>query len=192
MDDVEDWITRIAVPHQMSRLVVIGFGDNGNSRVIDIRNVVADTSPRFPGVRAIDLWDTLREVPVVPPRRRRVDAYLRDIKVSQGATRWVMLSLNPNLTTPFHYTSTLDLVVVLRGEVALGLEEDEITLRAGDHVIVPGAMHFWRTGSSACSMSVMHCGVAPADSKSVAPEDRRKELKLEMWEVICRSLSWLA
>jgi quercetin dioxygenase-like cupin family protein len=176
----------------MSQLVVIGLGDDGRSRVVDIRDVASGSSSCFPGAQANDLWDTLRETPSVLPRRRCHDGNFRDIKVPPGASRWVMLSLAAHLRTPFHHTPTLDLVVVLRGEVVLGLEEGELTLRAGDHAIIPAAMHSWKTGSLACAISVMHYGVAtPLDEKDDL-ECKRQAMKLEMWEALCRSLLWLA
>jgi mannose-6-phosphate isomerase-like protein (cupin superfamily) len=46
-----------------------------------------------------------------------------------------------------HATDTLDVNVIIRGEVALLLEEGRsVTLRAGDSVVIPGVAHGWRAG----------------------------------------------
>jgi quercetin dioxygenase-like cupin family protein len=48
-----------------------------------------------------------------------------------------------------HYTDTLDLVTVLRGEVTLVVGRSEVTLRPGDSVIQqPGVPHSWENRSA--------------------------------------------
>ncbi|WP_345417480.1 cupin domain-containing protein [Pseudonocardia xishanensis] len=48
----------------------------------------------------------------------------------------------------FHSTESVDVNVVLSGEVVLELDEGEVTLRAGDLVVVNGSRHAWQNRSS--------------------------------------------
>lgn len=44
----------------------------------------------------------------------------------------------------FHVTQTVDLVMVLEGEVSLELDTGEVPLRTGDCVVQRGTRHAWR------------------------------------------------
>ncbi|OLL75962.1 hypothetical protein Ae168Ps1_4366 [Pseudonocardia sp. Ae168_Ps1] len=48
----------------------------------------------------------------------------------------------------FHSTESVDVNVVLAGEVVLELDEGEVTLRTGDLVVVNGSRHAWQNRSS--------------------------------------------
>lgn len=56
-----------------------------------------------------------------------------------------------------HRTDSLDVVVVVTGEIVLVLEADEVVLRQGDTLIVRGEMHAWRnrSGSPATIVSTV-------------------------------------
>lgn len=47
----------------------------------------------------------------------------------------------------WHQTSTVDLVLVLEGDLALQLDEGEVLLHPGDVVIQQGTKHAWHTRS---------------------------------------------
>lgn len=174
----------------MSRLAIVGHGDDGRSRVVDIRDVSGGISSYLYDARVRDLLHMSREPRPAPGRRH--DATVPDIEIAPGPTRWTMLSFEPGHATPLRGASTCDLVVVLQGEVALGLEDGELTLRVGDHAFIPAAIHSWRTGSLACTISVVHCGVMRPSHGTDDLEVKRRDMKREMWEVICRGLLWLA
>lgn len=59
-----------------------------------------------------------------------------------------------------HTTDTIDMEVVLRGEVILELDDgEEALLRAGDAVIQNGTRHRWRNpGSEPCVMAIFMVG----------------------------------
>jgi len=62
----------------------------------------------------------------------------------------------------FHRTSTIDLVVILAGEVWLGLDDGEVLLRRGDCAIQRGTWHTWRNrGTEPCVISAVMISTVP-------------------------------
>ncbi len=49
----------------------------------------------------------------------------------------------------FHTTATVDLVMVLEGEIALELDDGEVLLGPGDCVVQRATRHAWRNRSGA-------------------------------------------
>jgi quercetin dioxygenase-like cupin family protein len=145
----------------MSKFVVVGLGEKGQSKVAEIRDVEGGMTPRLPGVQWNRVWSTTQQPPeVVGPRRAKDWAWL-DIELPAAATRWAVFSFDAGLSTPFHHTATLDYDIVLQGEVTLALDEGEVVLQAGDCVVIPAAMHAWRTGAKGCTISVVYFGLEP-------------------------------
>jgi len=61
-----------------------------------------------------------------------------------------------------HKTSTIDYVVVLRGEMTLLLDEAEATLKAGDVVVQRGTNHDWVVrGNEPALLAVVMIGARP-------------------------------
>ncbi len=145
----------------MPRFVVIGLGEDGRSKVVEIRDIAAGMSPRLPGVGWNCAWSTLHQPPEIPWPRRGQDDEWMDLELPAGATRWALFTFEAGLSTPLHHTATLDYDVILDGEVTLGLDEGNILLRAGDCVLIPAAMHSWQTDARSCTISVVYSGLEP-------------------------------
>ncbi len=63
-----------------------------------------------------------------------------------------------------HYTDSVDLMIVLEGEI--GLEQDdgiEVTLRAGDVLVQNGAAHAWKKRSVPCRICMIALGAERND-----------------------------
>jgi hypothetical protein len=62
---------------------------------------------------------------------------------------------DPNM----HMTDSVDIVIVLSGEVGLEVEDGtEVTLRQGDVVVQNGAMHAWRYKDVPCRVCFVNLG----------------------------------
>jgi hypothetical protein len=67
-----------------------------------------------------------------------------------GTARFLRLVLpagsrgDADLDVAMHRTDTLDLILVAGGAVELVLDEGEVHLSAGDHVVIQGDVHGWR------------------------------------------------
>jgi len=65
-----------------------------------------------------------------------------------------------------HYTDSIDIIVVLEGEVGFRVDGgEEVTLHAGDVLVNNGASHAWRRGSVSCRVCMIAYG---ADRHAVA------------------------
>jgi quercetin dioxygenase-like cupin family protein len=146
------------------KFVIAGVGADGRSRVVEIRDVIAalKTGPEA-GSAVARLWMTLRQPPEnSPPRRPRDDQWL-DTGLAPGAAQWAVFTLDPRTYKGrFHHTSTVDFDIVLSGEVTLALEQDEVVLKAGDCVLIPGVVHNWVAGPRECVVSVVMCSLDAA------------------------------
>jgi quercetin dioxygenase-like cupin family protein len=61
-----------------------------------------------------------------------------------------------------HSTNTLDVTTVLRGEVYLVLDEEEILLKPTDTVIVQGVNHGWSNrGTEPCLLTAVMIDAIP-------------------------------
>jgi quercetin dioxygenase-like cupin family protein len=65
---------------------------------------------------------------------------------------WLRMPGDDPARPGMHRSETLDLMVVLDGQIALGLDDGEATLGPGDSVIQRGTVHRWRVvGESPCT-----------------------------------------
>jgi hypothetical protein len=76
-----------------------------------------------------------------------------------GVIRWCVTRFGPGYESKMHTTHTIDLDVVLDGELELVLDDGSVVLGPGDGVVVPGVRHAWRTKSGA---TFLYCLVSPA------------------------------
>jgi mannose-6-phosphate isomerase-like protein (cupin superfamily) len=63
-----------------------------------------------------------------------------------------------------HYTNSVDIFVVLEGEIHVGMDDGvEVTVRAGEVLVQNGAAHSWRRGSVAGRVCMIAVGAKRAD-----------------------------
>ena len=83
--------------------------------------------------------------------------------VEPGHVNWRLLDLPPHSTAPLHRTTSVDLGVVLKGEVVLELDDGvERILKEHDSVVQRGTIHAWhnRTDSIVRMMFI----ILPSDA----------------------------
>jgi quercetin dioxygenase-like cupin family protein len=82
--------------------------------------------------------------------------------------QWLRVSGEDESAPGMHATDTLDFMVVLDGQVVLGLDDGEYVLGAGDTVVQRGTRHRWKViGDRPCTWSVVM--VRPAPGAAPAP-----------------------
>ena len=131
--------------------VVTGLGSDGRSTVLEQRDL-----SESPGDRVV--FEAIAGTDDLPPRLLASLADHGDaanIGVPQVGSSWLIVKWPPNSDAYMHRTDTLDYDVVLTGQVTLLLEDGEVTLDAGDSVVIPGVRHGWRAGPEGCVSSVV-------------------------------------
>lgn len=144
------------------RRVVLGTGADGRSGVVS--DAPAECATETAAFRCIDLWnfqglptprdsnDRLPEsVEITPPNGMgtiRISRMLPDAAwagenyLEQLAEVGLAEGAEPS-DSILHETPTVDVNVVLSGEVYCVTETEEVLLRAGDSIVVPGVQHGW-------------------------------------------------
>ena len=83
---------------------------------------------------------------------------------------WLRVAGDDPAVPGMHATDTLDLVMVLDGEIVLGLEGGEYLLGAGDAVIQQGSRHRWKVvGDRPCTYLVTMLRAAAAGPPLLSP-----------------------
>ncbi|MCY4036691.1 MAG: hypothetical protein OXF64_04480 [bacterium] len=75
-----------------------------------------------------------------------------------GGVRWLFSRVAPGQCWEMHATPTIDLDVIIEGEMDLILDSGTVTLRAGDSALVTGR-HGSRGGPDGCLMSIILLGI---------------------------------
>lgn len=87
-----------------------------------------------------------------------------------GDDRWLRVRGDDEARPGMHTTDTLDIMVMLEGEVVLGLDDGEYHFRPGDVVVQRGTAHRWRVvGDRPCTYAVTMFRPDPAAPGSVTP-----------------------
>ena len=137
----------IALPQGMRRIVT-GHDANGRSYVVSDERV---TGGSFPNLFKTTGDDPFGPGPERTPRELKPTDSQR-LEPEVGGANFVFVTLPP--TPPdaelgWHRTETVDINVLLGGELILVLDTEERTLHPGDVVIQRNTMHAWKNPTSA-------------------------------------------
>ncbi|WP_158010869.1 cupin domain-containing protein [Tardibacter chloracetimidivorans] len=114
---------------------------------------------RVPGAALYNLWKA--SVPAETGDTTLIFDF-PNVHVDPGAVVWQVLDMPPGLKLPAHKTDTLDFVIVVSGEIALGVGDREIVVRAGDHIAQLDPIHYWHNqGDEVCRLSVVRVSNLP-------------------------------
>ena len=93
---------------------------------------------------------------------------LTDEQMAVFLERYIGIEAHDDPGDPaWHTTKTVDLIVVLSGEMDMELDEDRVHLGPGDVVIQRGTRHAWRnTGTEPCTAVAMLISAQPLDGNS--------------------------
>src|SRR5262245_16864970 len=114
------------------RFITTGVGPTGSSLIVESRTL--EGSARLHVTPDDSLADRPANMPAVDARR------------PPGTASWTIWEVAPDVVVGVHRTDTIDYDTVLRGEIVLVLDDDEVVLRPGDCLMLPGVVHGWRSG----------------------------------------------
>jgi quercetin dioxygenase-like cupin family protein len=127
------------------RRVVVGNDADAHSAVIlDDVSPHLQAHPTYPGVTVTELWSTRpgdRLDSDEDPVADRIGVRPSEL----GESRYYSVRIEPGLDIPLHITPTVDYHAVASGEITCVLERSEVTVRAGDVLVIKRAAHGWRT-----------------------------------------------
>ena len=177
------------------RRVVTGHDKSGRSMFLQdglAKNVKEMAS--MPGLALTDLWETTsapasnegkddaarRPVKLEPPRAGSIlrivefppDSAWRDNADAKAAFDSIGAGHakdKHNADPMMHKTSTVDYIIVLRGEIYAIMEKGETLLKAGDILIQRGTNHSWSVrGNEPCIVAAVLVGARPVGAASKA------------------------
>lgn len=121
----------------MPTLYITGLGPAGKSCVLKQQEL----SPEGDVFEALRFGAAATQLP-----EGGESAMLLESPTSPGGSVYNIYPWRPGQRTPMHRTITIDVDVVLQGSLLMELESEEVELRVGDCVIIPGIPHAWVSG----------------------------------------------
>jgi quercetin dioxygenase-like cupin family protein len=128
------------------RRVVTGHDGSGKATVA-IDEISRDVVSYRPGASIANIWSTAG-FPVdntgTADGAKEITATTRD-----DGTVFRVIEYAPGVTPRNHRTNSIDYAVVLSGEIDMELDDQVVTLRAGDVLVQRGTIHNWVNRSNA-------------------------------------------
>jgi mannose-6-phosphate isomerase-like protein (cupin superfamily) len=135
------------------RRVVTGHDQTGKSVVLSDGPPPQHHPMHGPEVGAdfFEIWHSTRPVPLLSATESEPNERAFTIMPASGHLLRIIEIYPPargGKRTVMHRTSTIDYVVVIKGEIVLVLDDSEVTLRQGDVVVQRGTDHAWENRAS--------------------------------------------
>ena len=189
------------------RRVLTGHDRDGRSTIIaDGIAPNMKEMPSFPGLALTDLWETTA---APADNDGHADAAARPVRLEppKNGTIFRIVEFPPDSSRPndsdgaagfkaigaahaqdrrssdpmMHKTSTIDYIVVLKGEIYAVLDKGETLLRPGDVFVQRGTNHSWSVrGSEPCVIAVVLVNAKPVSAgkkKAAARKPAKKSAK---------------
>jgi mannose-6-phosphate isomerase-like protein (cupin superfamily) len=143
------------------RRVVTGHRADGQSFVA-IDEVLNNESSAREGMQASVIWST-GESPA--DNMDTQDGAARTLATSDdNGTVFRIVKYDPGVAPRNHRTQSVDYAVIMSGEITMGLDEGEVTLRQGDVLVQRGTIHNWvNNGSVPCLVAFILCAAKPLE-----------------------------
>jgi quercetin dioxygenase-like cupin family protein len=128
------------------RRVVTAHDGNGKA-VVKIDEISRDVVSFRPGATIANIWST-EGFPAdnagAVDTAKEITGTTRD-----NGTVFRVIEYGPGVTPRNHRTNSIDYAVVLSGEIDMELDDQLVTLRAGDVLVQRGTIHNWVNRSNA-------------------------------------------
>ncbi len=133
--------------------VVTGLDDQGRSIIVSAEPV--PNTVDFDGWKSEEQWIIEALPPVMDEDTNTADIQDYALEPPRGGAIFRLVTFGQG-TGPMHITETIDLIVVLSGDVYLIMEEGEVLLKPGDTVVQRGTNHAWENrGDQECLLAAL-------------------------------------
>jgi quercetin dioxygenase-like cupin family protein len=128
------------------RRVVTSHDDKGKA-VVAIDEISRDVVSFRPGATVANVWSTAG----FPVDNNGLRDTAKEITgtTRAGGTVFRVIEFAPGVAPRNHRTDSIDYAVVLSGEIDMTLDDQVVTLRAGDVLVQRGTIHNWINRSGA-------------------------------------------
>lgn len=122
------------------RRVVTSHDDKGKA-IVAIDEVSRDVVSFRPGATIANIWSTVG----FPVDNDALKDTAKEITgtTRAGGTVFRVIEYAPGVTPRNHRTDSIDYAVVLSGEIDMELDDQVVSLRAGDVLVQRGTIHNW-------------------------------------------------
>jgi quercetin dioxygenase-like cupin family protein len=143
------------------RRVVTGHDANGRA-VVKIDEISKNVISSRPGQSACVVWTT-ESFPV--NNTGEADEGLRQVGTTlKNGTVFRVVEFGPGVAPRNHRTDSIDYAVVLSGEIDMELDDQVVTLRAGDVLVQRGTIHNWvNRSAAACVVAFVLIDAKPVE-----------------------------
>ena len=150
----------VGAPLRMRR-VVTGHRADGQSFVA-IDEISDNVNSGREGMQASVIWST-SESPA--DNMNTQDGATRRLATSDdNGTVFRIVKYDPGVAPRNHRTQSVDYAIIMSGEITMGLDEGEVTLRQGDVLVQRGTIHNWvNNGSVPCVVAFILCAAKPLE-----------------------------
>ena len=143
------------------RRVVTSHDDKGKA-VVAIDEVSRDVVSFRPGATVANIWSTAG----FPVDNNGLRDTAKEIIATTraGGTVFRVIEFAPGVAPRNHRTDSIDYAVVLAGEIDMTLDDQVVTLRAGDVLVQRGTIHNWiNRGSVPCVIAFVLIDAKPVE-----------------------------
>ena len=144
------------------RRVVTGHDANGRA-VVKIDEMAKNVISNRPGASSCVVWST-DKFPI--DNDADVDPSVRPIGTTiENGTVFRIVRYEPGVTPRNHRTDSIDYAVVLSGEIDMELDDQVVSLRAGDVLVQRGTIHNWvNKGTAPCVIAFTLVAAKPVSA----------------------------
>ncbi|GHV24047.1 cupin [Spirochaetia bacterium] len=143
------------------RRVVTSHDDKGKA-IVAIDEVSCDVVSFRPGATVANIWSTAG----FPVDNNGLKDTAKEISgtTRAGGTVFRVIEFAPGVAPRNHRTDSIDYAIVLAGEIDMTLDDQVVTLRAGDVLVQRGTIHNWiNRGAVPCVIAFVLIDAKPVE-----------------------------
>ncbi len=143
--------------------IVTGHDNSGIAKVL-IDDSANNAKGTRPGMSSTLIWATDRNPADIAIGENIEDMGARKLGTAPPAngSRFIVMDFLPGTPGRMHRTETIDYIICLEGEIDMDMDEQTVTLKAGDIMVQRGTNHSWcNRGTEKARLAIVLLDAAP-------------------------------